>query len=123
MTIKEAITQTDFVKPNQYGDQEKTRWLSQIDGMIWNEVVSHYEEGETPTPYQYPKDAAKELLVPDPYADLYIKYLSAQIDFSNAEYGRYNNGMVLFNAIYTAFQNDCRIKYLPKQKNRLKNFC
>lgn len=123
MTVKEAITQTDFIKPNQYDEQAKAKWLSQLDGMIWNEVISRYEEGEPPGIYQYPQDAAKELLVPEPYSDLYIKYLSAQIDFSNAEYGRYNNEMMLFNAIYTAFQNDCRIKYLPKQKNSLKNFC
>lgn len=119
MTVKEAITQTDLLKPNQYDEKTKTAWLSVLDGNIWNEVFSYHEEGETPAPYQYPQDAAKTLLVEEPYSDLYVKYLSAQIDYANAEYGRYNNAMTLYNAIYAAFQSYYRLHHLPKQANQL----
>lgn len=48
-----------------------------------------------------------------------MKYLAAQIDFANAEFGRYNNDMMLFNTLYAAFQNDYRQKHLPKQGHSL----
>ena len=40
MTISDAITMVDALRPNQYSQDMKIRWLSRLDGMIWQEVIS-----------------------------------------------------------------------------------
>ena len=120
MTVKEAIDAIDLLKPNQFDEQMKTAWISQAEALVQNEVLSYHKEEElVPAIYHYPQDAGTVLLVPEPYSDLYEKYLAAQIDFANAEFGRYNNDMMLFNTLYAAFQNDYRQKHLPKQGHSL----
>lgn len=43
MTIQEAIDRLDFMKPNQYSDQAKIKWLSELDQLVWNELVMTHE--------------------------------------------------------------------------------
>ena len=40
MTIREAIDRTDSLKPNQYSQADKLRWLSEMDGLI-KQALSH----------------------------------------------------------------------------------
>ena len=44
MTIMQAITQTQSVKPNQYDDEMMVNWLSELDGMIYHEYIVWHEE-------------------------------------------------------------------------------
>lgn len=46
-----------------------------------------------------------ELLVPDPYTDLYKYYLFSMIDFTNEEMDRYTNSMLMFNTSWQEFVN------------------
>lgn len=106
MTIIEAITHVDTVKPNSYGQTEKIKWLSALDGVIKNEIIDTHEGGEaiTFTGYSEDVDLTTKLLVPAPYDEVYIRYLEMQIDYANNEYGKYNNSMVMYNTAYNAFQ-------------------
>ena len=45
MTISDAITMVDALRPNQYSQDMKIRWLSRLDGMIWQEVIRTHEGG------------------------------------------------------------------------------
>lgn len=58
----------------------------------------------------------EKLLVPAPYDEVYIRWLEAQIDYANGEYGRYNNSMTMFNASYSAFRNYWNRTHMPKGK-------
>lgn len=103
MTIAEAIAQCDAMKPNQYSEAQKVAWLSNLDGMIKLEVIDTHEGGDLIefTPYGALTDLdTTDLLVSEPYADLYTKWLFAMIDFNNAEFTRYNNSMMMFNSAY-----------------------
>lgn len=102
MTIIEAINRTDNLKPNTYNQAEKVRWLSELDGTIKKEIIDTHEGAEAVTFEGYNNDTSlsKELLVPAPYDRIYIIYLQMQIDYANGEYGRYNNGMTLYNMAY-----------------------
>ena len=51
--------------------------------------------------------------MPEPYADVYIKYLFAQIDFVNAEFARYNNSAAMYNTALSAYANFYRRTHLP----------
>lgn len=100
MTINEAIAQVNALKPNTYDDAIKVAWLSNLDGQIYVECIRTHEGAEDIAMPLYDKDVDMdtELLVKEPYSDLYVKYMAAQIDYHNAEFGRYGNSMVMFNA-------------------------
>ena len=105
MKIKDAISELRSLKPNQYSDSTLLRWLSNLDGQIYEDVLKNTEDAPSlpSLPYQIERDLNTELLAAFPHDDVYILYLSAQIDFHNGEIDRYNNGMVMFSVAYQAF--------------------
>lgn len=115
MTISEAINRTDAVKPNAYNESRKILWLSELDGMIKSEIIDTHEGNENIsfTPYDIDTDTTTELIVPYPYDVLYLRYLEMKIDYSNGEYGKYNNSMVMYNTAYSAFENYYNREHMP----------
>ena len=118
MTILEAISRVDAVKPNSYSQTEKIAWLSRIDATIKNEIIDTHEGAENITfnGYDNDTDTNTELLVPAPYDEVYIRYLEMQIDYANNEYGKYNNSMVMYNAAYTACEKYYNRTHMPVSK-------
>ena len=117
MTIKEAINTINTLKPNNYTQTDKVRWLSTLDGVIKKEIIDTHEGGESIVfkGYDDKTSDATELLVPAPYDDLYIKWLESQIDYNNAEYGKYNNSTTAYNTAYSAFERYYNRQHLPIQ--------
>jgi len=105
MRIKETISELRGLKPNQYSDGMLVKWLSDLDGQIYENVMRNTEDAPPPPalPYKEEHDMETELLAPMPYAGVYIHYMAAQIDFHNGEYERYNNGMVMYNVALQEF--------------------
>lgn len=118
MKISEAINRIDTLKFNTYTQSEKVAWLSTIDGTIKREVIDTHEGGEDIVFEGYTDDTPieTELLAPAPYDDLYIKWLEAQIDYANAEYGKYNNSKLAFNTAYTAYESWYNRQHMPLGK-------
>lgn len=50
MTITEAIAAIDRLRPNQYTQEEKILWLSQLDGQIYAELLQRRQRKEPPAP-------------------------------------------------------------------------
>jgi hypothetical protein len=123
MTIIEAITKIDTLKPNNYPEIDKFRWLSTLDGIIKTEIIDTHEGGENVEFNGYPEDISRNtaLLVPYPYDDIYIKWLETQIDYANAEYGKYNNSVTAYNEAYSAFERYYNRHHMPIQ-HKLKFF-
>ena len=115
MTIREIITQTDNLKPNQYSDEEKIKWLSAVESMIYNDVILTHENKENITfnGFNEDTDDNTELIAPEPYTNLYVMWLFAKIDFNNSEINRYNNSQVMFNTAYAEFQNYWNRTHMP----------
>lgn len=107
MTISDAITMVDALRPNQYSQDMKIRWLSRLDGMIWQEVIRTHEGGaETFDGYSSEELESKEMLVAAPYdEDVYNNYLQAMIDRENGEAGKYSQSITLFNAAFVRWRN------------------
>lgn len=83
MKICEAIRQTDELKPNQYSDEQKIMWLSELDGKIVKELIDA-KSGEKSTVfegYNEDTDTNTELLVPEPYSNLYVLWLMSKLTF------------------------------------------
>ena len=118
MTIMEAIYQIDAVKPNSYSQVEKIKWLSTLDGVVKSEIIDTHEDGEGIVFDGYNENTSMttELLVPAPYDIVYIRWLEAQIDYANGEYGRYNNSLTAYNDAYALFNRWYNRNYMPKGK-------
>ena len=116
MTLEEAISLCDRVKPNQYSRNEKIRWLSDVDGQIQREMWDYVEPVEF-AGYDEETPVETLLLAPKPYEGMYEAYLSAQIDLHNGEFTRYQNSAQLYNSIFAAFAGWYRREHMPTQEN------
>lgn len=115
-TINDILSKVAEVKPNQYEDAVLAGWLGVIDGKIIDEVFRTHEEPEGGFPefHAYTEnDLGTEMLVPDPYSELYIYYLFAMIDFHNGETARYADSMQMFNYAYSQFCNYYNRTHMP----------
>ena len=104
MTLIEAINRINVLKPNTYSQEEKVSWLSTIDGIIKKEIIDTHEGADEVIFNGYDEftDLSTVLLVPEPYEDVYLRWLEAQIDYANGEYARYNNVMKAYNNAYSS---------------------
>lgn len=115
MTVSEAIAQVDALKPNAYSEADKVRWLSELDGQITDEILRRVAGGaaERFIPYEAEADGETELIATGTYADLYIKYLCAQVDYHNGEWTRYNNSAAMFGAAWDGYAAYMRRNHPP----------
>lgn len=121
MKVIEAINHIDAVKPNVYDQETKIKWLSVLDGIIKKEIIDTHEGGENVVFSEYTASTSlmTELLVPAPYDDIYIKWLEAQIDYANGEYGKYQNVKTMYNSAYLAFAAAYNRDHKPKNTARI----
>jgi len=114
MTVNEIIANVDLKEPNSYSSAEKLRWLSALDGKIFEEVLKTHEGLEadaSPEPYS---TGEEELLIPFPYGEgVYTHYLIAMIAAANAETARYNQQIAMYNAEYSQWWNAWHAAHLP----------
>lgn len=118
MKIHDAIAEVDSLKPNMFGEKEKIRWLSRLDARIYEQIIlTHkYNEGEEEVTFTgYDEgDGEKELLVGQPYDEMYLRWLEAQIDYHNKEYDSFNNSNTVFESVYSSFRNAYNQSHMPK---------
>jgi hypothetical protein len=110
-----AINHIDAVKPNDYSQTEKIKWLSTLDGIVKAEIIDTHKGGELVAFNGYDENTplTQELLIPHPYDDVYIKWLESQIDYANGEYKKYNNTIAVYNQAFSDFERAYNRKYLP----------
>lgn len=116
MTLIEAITQIDALKPNNYSQPDKIRWLSNLDWVVKTDIIDTHEQEKAVVFSGYDENTPleTELLIPQAYNDCYIKWLEAQIDYANGEYGKYNNSTEAFNSAFAAFERYYNRTHMPK---------
>ncbi len=105
MTIQDVLSRVDELKPSKYSEEQKIRWLSNLDLMLYEEVVQWHKDadGIEHGPYDPEHDLDAELMVPDPYSDIYILWLCAQIDYYNGDLHRYQNSVIAYNNALSAY--------------------
>ena len=120
MTIFEAISALDRLKPNGYSQDDKVRLLSALDGIVKREIIDSHEGGEgirfvgygEATPLDTP------LLIPAPYDDVYVRYLEMQIDYLNGEFEKYNNSSDAYNQALSDFEKAYNREHKPTSCGR-----
>lgn len=120
MTILEAVEQVDLQFPNAYSRQEKLRWLSRLDGLIYQELHRLYEGCEGPFGgYDETTELSDQLLVKEPYApEVYLRYLESQMDDANGDTERYLNSAKQFRAAYKTYARWYNRSHRPKSRER-----
>ena len=115
MNLGEALAGIKSIKPSQYDDEQLVRWLGDMDAKVYRDTICHYEDAPA-APVRYSVDEPDAaLMIPEPYSDVYIKWLGAQIDYCNAEFDRYNNAMVMYNVLLGDYLNDYNRTHTHKQ--------
>ena len=119
MTLTEAINRLDSLKSNTYTQDDKVQWLSRLDGMVKRTIIDTHEGGEAVVFGGYTADMpmSTELLVKSPFDEMYIRWMEAQIDYFNGEYGKYNNSITMFNADFNAYKNYYNRSHKPIGKH------
>lgn len=122
MTLIEAINAIDALKPNNYTQSEKRRWLSSLDCAVFSEIITAHEGAETLSFSGYDDETPPETVLiagKEPFgAELYVRYLENQIDYYNGETEKYNNSLLALQAAYTAFARHYNRTHLPKGRKR-----
>ena len=116
MTINEAINTIDNMKHNTYSQHDKVAWLSRLDSMIKRLIIDTHEGGEDVTFIGYDDngDLNVEMLVPAPFDEVYLRWLEAKIDYTNGEYDKYNNSILMYQAAYDGYANYYNRNHMPK---------
>ena len=118
MTIIEAISQIDDRKHNTYSQADKIGWLSKLDWMAKRLVIDTHEGSEDVYFDGYDEDSELEtvLLIPEPYDEVYLRWLEAHIDYANGEYEKYNNSAEAYNVLWQDYQKYYNRTHMPKGK-------
>ena len=104
MTLREAIERFDRLYPNALEPAAKRRFLSDLDGRLYSEILVHYEGAPTVfSGYTEQTDPDTALLAAYPYDDVYLRVLCAENDLISGDIDRYNNSAVLFNDAYERY--------------------
>lgn len=112
MTVLEAVAFADGVKPNAFTQEQKVRWLSELEGKLEREIL-HRAAGAL-EPYPLPGEGDRELLAPFPYDKVYWMWLCAMVDFANGEYDKYANSMAMANDAYEGYATWYRRGHPPE---------
>ena len=146
MTLQEALDIVDEMKPNMMSRKLKLKYLTEIEQLIFDEIVSkHYPKGWTPPrtirPAEDPMDRQEEeaaeeqekpekpvyneqsddgtvMIVPDPYSMVYIYWVMSKIDIQNQEDARYNIDRAHFENAYNTMSDWWTREHMPVQKTR-----
>ena len=121
MKVAEVIAMVDGLRPNGYDADIKAKWLSEVDGMIVDEIINLAEGNEIEFgKYEYAEDAEKETVLPDRFTDIYEHYIKSKIEFYDDETVNYNNEVAAFQASYSQYAAWYRRNHMPKQPAKIR---
>lgn len=116
MTAGNMIEKVDTLKPNQYETADKLDWIADLEAAIYEEITSQHEGAPETFSRETFKDAGAQLTVTAPYDDIYLYYLSAQIDLYNRELTSYAQTATLYNTAWDNYSAWYTRNHMPKSK-------
>lgn len=124
MTIAEQLALTDATVPNTCLRETKIAWLNTLDHLVYKEVLLRHEGAEALAfeGYNADTDENTELLVSEPYCEMYGYWIEAKIHYLNGDYGRYANARTMFNSVYSDFGKWYAAEHKPQKQTRWKLF-
>lgn len=105
MTVKEAIDKTDAMLPNVCPYAKKASWLYELDTRTEKEFLSYFTDNERHVGVGYGTKPEAQLLIPDPFSEVYTYFLALKTALSEGDTGAYSDYSQLFAASYLSFKN------------------
>lgn len=121
MTINDAISIVDEMKPNMMSRTLKLKYLTECEQLIHSEILLKHEHPaaqDAKPVYTQETNPETELLAPDPYSEIYTFYLMSQIDRQNQEDGRYYNDRQDFERAWDTLGDWWTREHMPIQAVR-----
>lgn len=111
MTVASIIEQFNTERPNNISDTLKVGWLLKCEKMIYDTVLMTHEDCIEVDFDDF--DIDSELLVDEPYDDLYIHYLDQRVALNANDTRRYNAAATLFNNAMITYQQKYNRDHKP----------
>ena len=92
MNYTTAIAAADELRINTVSDEQKHRWIYELECRVAEMMGKEIPE------YEFPSD--EEVLLPPQHQDVYVRYLVAMIDHYNGENELYINDITVFEDAY-----------------------
>lgn len=101
-TIGEVLSYFDNQVPNQYSDEEKIRWLNEIESQIYNDIILTHKDADKIAFHGFTTDTDinTQMIVDLEYSELYRFWLEKSVCYANGEIDRMNNAMTMFQTYY-----------------------
>lgn len=122
MTINEVLDEVDRIAKNNSIDRnQKIKWLDRLDRSIFNDLLQYKKDNiETFDGYDVDDDEDTELLAVEPYDELYVYYVLAQINLIQQEIDFYNNNYAIYEDKYRNYRDFINRTYRTKGRNFIK---
>ena len=107
---------TEYMKVHEVSREEAESNVEYKE-ITYKEAKEHIEATRNDisfTGYDSLTDSQTELLVPEPYDEMYLRWMEAQIYYYNGEYDKYNNAIDLFNTAFEGYKNYYNRTHKPK---------
>lgn len=124
MTVAGMIDQYNLERPNSIEDTVKMEFLRKCEANLINNVILLYEPGvgeRTEEEWQEHLDSFDydtQLILGEPFDDIYIYYLDQRIALNNNDTKRYNIATRLFDNMFLAFKQKYNKEHFPKQARK-----
>lgn len=118
MTLREAISKFDRESKNNIPDDIKIEWISLLDSSVYNDIILTHEI-KTPISFNGYTTQTNDntvLLIPEPFSDIYLRFLTIKKDLYLSDISRYNNDVVLYSTAYRDFENYYNRNNMPIKK-------
>ena len=124
MTVAAMIEQFNTERPNSVEDSLKMEWLRKCEANLIDSVIllRRIEEGErTAEEWQEYLDTYNfdtEMILPEPYDDLYIYFLDARMSLNNNDKVRTNIATRLYDNALLTWKQKYNREHLPIQHKK-----
>lgn len=131
MTIQNVLDHVDRYVVNQVDEDTKIHWLSQLDHTVAITILKNKKsEGMTPpalrmykqVPAEFEEytgeDKDVELLIHEPFTQIYYYYLEMQIHGLNQEHDRYNVAAAKYNSAMMEYMDFVNRTNMPRQPKK-----
>lgn len=111
MTVAQLLSQIDQLNPNDMSNAQKTAWILTLEKQLADEVLdthqlSAQEEAQRQRIHALQSLSAEDvLLAPDQYAEVYRRYVDAQIAMVACDTDAYENAQALHNNALLTYKN------------------
>lgn len=101
MTLGECIQRADALRPNAATEEEKVRWVLEVEQELRRDFFPKYQG---PVPETQTDGRATPLLASGPFEGLYVYRLLAQLELMDREWESYAAYQALANQTLSAFK-------------------